>query len=233
MGERKDLRDLLRDTDFAQKRIIDDLASSSSETMPPERGMAGDIRRSEGGDFIKNIFLGLLLVGIVVGAFLISFFLGFIYFRAPVKNLPSIEIPLPKAVTQSEIEKAVPAPKELAPEPEIKEREITAVEKTARLPKPVSPVKLATPKKIPVKLPLTVKLKTSAKMYKVIVGTFDTAAAANALATELKSKGFQSYSKKVGSAYRVQAGAFDTNSKTVPLVVKLKAAGYNPTIIVE
>jgi len=76
MGERRDLRDLLKDTDFTQKRIIDDLANSDTETDYPERGVAGDIRKSEGGDFIKNIFVGLLLVGIVVGSFWISFLIG-------------------------------------------------------------------------------------------------------------------------------------------------------------
>jgi len=261
MGERRDLRDLLKDTDFTQKRIIDDLAGSDTETDYPERGVAGDIKKSEGGDFIKNIFIGLLLVGIVVGSFWISFLIGKKVLVPPVKNLPTFEIPVPKAISKAEIEKATPVKEE----PIIQEREIKAVEVKAKLPKPISVKKVQKAKKTVAAKSATKTAKkvaaravtktaakvaaskpavkpaetmpvvetTSVKYYKIIVGSYKTADEANALVSSLKEKGFQSYVKKVSGLYRVQAGAFDVKEKANPLVVKLKEKGFTPTIIAE
>ena len=236
MGERRDLKDLLKDTDFTQKRIIDDLAGPDSGADYSERGLAGDIRRSEGGDFIKNIFIGILLVGIVVGSFWISFLVGKKVLVPPVKNLPTFEFPTPKAISKTEIEKATPVKEE----PVITEKEIKAVETKANLPKPVAPAKVAAAKKTytakstkaVVKTP---GAKTKGVKYhnKVIVGSFKTVAEANVLAKSLKEKGFQSYVKALSGIYRVQAGAFDSQEKANPLVVKLKNKGFTPTVIIE
>lgn len=241
MGERRDLRDLLKDTDFTQKRIIDDLAGSDTGADYPERGFAGDIKRSEGGDFIKNIFIGLLLVGIVVGSFWISFLVGKKVLVPPVKNLPTFEVPVPKAISKLEIERATPVKEE----PEIKEKEIKAVETKAGLPRPVAAGKLLAAKKI-ISTKKTVKasaVKASikapvaktkgVKYYKVIVGTYRTAAEANGLVASLKVKGFQSYVKAIAGLYRVQAGAFDKKEKSNPLVAKLISKGFTPTLIIE
>jgi len=225
MGERRDLRDLLKDTDFTQKRIIDDLANSDTEADYPERGVAGDIKKSEGGDFIKNIFVGLLLVGIVVGSFWISFLIGKKVLVPPIKNLPTFEIPAPKAISKADIEKATPVKEE----PIIKEREIKGTEVKAKLPKPIA-VKSAS-KPAAIKTP--VAQSKGIKYYKVIVATFKTANEANAFVKSLKEKGFQSYVKKLSGLYRVQAGAFDTKDKANPLVVKLKGKGFTPAIIIE
>jgi hypothetical protein len=241
MGERRDLRDLLKDTDFTQKRIIDDLAGSDTEADYPQRGVAGDIKKSEGGDFIKNIFIGLLLVGIVVGSFWISFLIGKKVLVPPIKNLPTFEVPVPKTISKAEIEKATPVKEE----PIIQEREIKAIEVKAKLPKPVSVKKVQKAKKTAavktvakaaaakpaIKTP--VEQTTGVKYYKIIVGTYEIVDEANALVSSLKSKGFQSYVKKVSGLYRVQAGAFDVKEKASPLVVKLKEKGFTPTIIVE
>jgi len=232
MGERKDLRDLLKDTDFTQKRIIDDLATSDAEADYPERGMSGDMKRSEGGDFIKNIFIGLLLVGIVVGSFWVSFLIGKKVLVPPIKNLPTFEIPAPKTISNSDIERATPVKEE----PVIREREIKAVEAKAKLPKPVAVQKVLTLKKAGVAKVAAKKtvLKTKGvKFYKVIVGTFKTADEASTLVKSLKEKGFQSYVKKLPGTFRVQAGAFDKKEKSDPLVVKLKDKGFTPTIIIE
>jgi len=237
MGERRDLRDLLKDTDFTQKRIIDDLANSDTEADYPERGVAGDIKKSEGGDFIKNIFVGLLLVGIVVGSFWISFLIGKKVLVPPIKNLPTFEITAPKAISKADIEKATPVNEE----PAIQEREIKGADVRSKLPKPISVIKVqspakpaavkATSKQAAIKTP--VARSTGIKYYKVIVGTFKTAIEANAQVKSLKEKGFQSYVKKLSGLYRVQAGAFDTKDKANPLVVRLKGKGFIPSIIIE
>ena len=218
MGERKDLRDLLRDTDFTQKRIIDDLANSGSEAGSDEREVIGDIRRSEGGDFIKNFFVGLLLIAIVVGSFWVSFLIGKKILVPPVKNLPTTEVTMPQTVSPIEIEKAMPV-KEV--EPAIKEIEIKA-----QLPRPI-----AAPKP-PAKVP-AVKKPAGIKFYKVIVASVKTAEEAYNITASLKQNGFQSYVKVLAGSLRIQAGAFDTKDKAVPLVAKLKAKGFSPTIIIE
>jgi hypothetical protein len=223
MGERKDLRDLLRDTDFTQKRIIDDLANSGSEAGYEEREVIKDIRRSEGGDFIKNFFVGLLLIAIVVGSFWVSFFIGKKILVPPVKYLPTTEVIMPKTVSPIEVEKAAPAREE---EPALPEKEIKAIEVKAQLPKPITAAK-------PVATPPAVKKPAVMKFYKVIVANVKTAEEAYNITTSLRQNGFQSYVKVLAGSLRIQAGAFDTKDKAVPLVAKLKAKGFSPTIIVE
>jgi cell division septation protein DedD len=238
MGERRDLRELLKDADFTQKRIIDDLASSDSDADPGQRGVARDIRKSEGGDFIKNVFIGVLLVAIVVGSFWVSFLIGKKVLVPPVKNLQTFDVGTPKAISMNDIEKATP----VQGEPIIQEKEVKEVQVKAGLPKSVAPQKLAAAKKTAsalkaaksrsaIKTPIA-KMK-GAKHYKVIVGTYKTPAEANVLVATLKQKGFKSYVKTLSGLYRVQGGAFDSKAKASPLVVKLKKKGFTPTVIVE
>ena len=235
MGERKDLRDLLKDTDFKQKRIIDDLAGSSEEGLFEERGLAKEIKKSEGGDFIKNFFVGLLLIGIVVGSFWVSFLIGKKILVPPIKNLPTFEIPVPKPVSKAALENAEPLQSAAVEEEPILEREIK--------PAPVVSKPSAKPVKKTVTAQTAVKPKTikpvatvagkGALLYKVVAGTFSTSAKAISLSSSLKNKGFQSYVKKISSGFRVQAGAFDTREQAASLVAKLKAKGFSPSIIQE
>jgi cell division septation protein DedD len=242
MGERKDLKDLLRDTDFTQKRIIDDLASSDVETYDESRDVGRDLRRSEGGDFIKNFFVGILLVAIVIGSFWVSFLIGKKVLVPPVKNLPVFETTqqAPKPISKNELESATPVQEE-AP---IQEREIKETEVKASLPKPIAPVvkkRIVSAFKqaeIPLKtlMPKTTRttVAKAGTFYKVIVGNYATVAETKQATTALRVGGFQTYAKKTTAGYyRIQAGAFDTREKALPLVNKLKAKGFNPTIIAE
>jgi cell division septation protein DedD len=242
MGERKDLKDLLRDTDFTQKRIIDDLASSDVETYDESRDVGRDLRRSEGGDFIKNFFVGILLVAIVIGSFWVSFLIGKKVLVPPVKNLPTFESTqqAPKAISKNELESAMPVQEE-AP---ISEREIKEVEVKASLPRPIAPIIKRTTvttyrqAEIPVKTSIPKTTKTTVArtgtFYKVIVGNYGTIAETKQVTAALRVSGFQTYAKKTTTGYyRIQAGAFDTREKALPLVGKLKAKGFNPTIIAE
>ena len=252
MGERKDLRDLLKDKDFTQKRIIDDLASSDVEDDYPRRGVSGDIRRSDGGDFIKNFFVGILLVVIVVGSFWASFLIGKKVLVPPIKNFPSLETPEPKALSNQDMEKAAP----LSDEPAVNEKEIKEVQVKAGIPKSVPLKKVLTAKKVQsaesgkvaavkkaVKAPKAVKVAKAvnvpvartkgAKFYKVIVGTFKTADEATSFVRSLKEKGFVAYVKAISGLYRVQTGAFDSREKANPLVAKLESKGIIPSVIVE
>ena len=251
MGERKDLRDLLKDKDFTQKRIIDDLASSDAEADYPRREVSGDIRRSDGGDFIKNFFIGILLVAIVVGSFWASFLIGKKVLVPPVRNFPALETPAPKAISKIDLDKATPVDEESA----LDEKDVNDATTKADLPKPVTPKKilgartisssesgkvaLGTGKIVSVKAAVktpgktpTVKTK-GPKLFKVIVGTFRSAGDANSFVRSLKEKGFIAYVKEISGRYRVQAGAFDSREKAKPLVVKLKNKGITPSVIAE
>jgi hypothetical protein len=240
MGERKDLKDLLRDTDFTQKRIIDDLANSGIESYN-DKDISGEIRRREGGDFIRNFFVGILLIGIVVGSFWASFLIGKKVLVPPVKNLPTYEAPIPKAVSKTELESATPVKEEeVAPLPEKEIREIDAKQ---GLPKPVTllkpdevqrPVAVAKPVTLPRSLPTVAEKTSTGKFYKVIVGSYKSIADAKTIISALKKKGIQTFSRKTSAGlYRVQAGAFDTREKAAPMLAKLKAGGFSPVVILE
>jgi cell division septation protein DedD len=259
MGERKDLRDLLRDTDFTQKRIIDDLANSGIESYS-EKDTGEKIRRAEGGDFIRNFFVGVLLIGIVIGSFWASFLIGKKLLVPPVKNLPTYELPVPKTVTKSEIESAIPANEDETPIPE---HEIKAIDKKEGLPKPVlSAKKIAAGRAMKnseskavvgtvsantatiVAKPQTVAkvaetttapamgTKTLAgRHYKAIAGTYKTLSDAKIVISYLKKNGISSFAKKTKTGlYRVQAGAFESKAKAAPMLAKLKAKGLHPVL---
>ena len=233
MAERKDLKDLLRDTDFTQKRIIDDLATSEIDTFP-ERGVGRDIRRSEGGDLIKNFLVGVLLVAIVVGSFWISFLLGKKVLVPPVKNLQTmqpVESAAPKPVSKSELESATPVQGE--EEAPIPEKEIKAVEKKEGLPKPIMRAAPKASEAIPAYATTPAAPPSKGSYYKIIVGNYATMADAKRVTTVLKARGFQSYTKRTAAGYRVQAGAVQTRAQALPIFNKLKAKGFTPSIIVE
>jgi hypothetical protein len=234
MGERKDLKDLLRDNDFTQKRIIDDLANVEVDDLSEERDLSRELRRSEGGDFIKNVFLGLLLVGIVVGSFWVSFLIGKKVLVPPVKNLQTFEIPVPKTLSQTDIDQAEPANIDNSPIPE---REIKPGENTKKPAVAKTAVKKPVSKPVAAKVPVKAAVKTVAakpgQLYKVVVGTYGTVSKASKVSTDLKVKGFSSFVKRSGKFFRVQAGAFDTKEKASPLVSKLKAKGYTPALVLE
>ena len=186
MGERKDLRDLLRDADFTQKRIIDDLANSSSEPVE-ERDVAREIKRSEGGDFIKNFFVGLLLIGIVVGSFWVSFLIGKKILVPPVKNLPSLEVPVPRAISKTDMEQAASVDEE----PILPEREVKEIETKAAIPRPIviakKPVSDVQPATLARSMPVS-KSTSGAIYYKVIVGVANTQQEAIRFNADLKAK---------------------------------------------
>lgn len=70
----------------------------------------------------------------------------------------------------------------------------------------------------------------SNQMYCVQVGAFTVEKNAKNLEAELKSKGFQTYIKKIDGYWKVQVGAYTLKMNATNMVTKLKAAGYNPII---
>ena len=191
--------------------IIDDLTSYDDEI-----GVAKDIKRGSSSDFgwLKNIFVALLLVGIVVGSFWISFLIGK-RVLTPVKPLKSEKvIPIEERVMVIEEEVAEEKPI-VMPEP-----------KPEPKPAPESePAPLVSPKPPEPQV---------SKYYKVHVGSFDNSSSANSYGSRLKSSGFPTYVKKLDSGiWTVQTGAFKLRSQAETLVSKLRAKGFESNIVYE
>ena len=189
-----------------EKRIIiDDLAQYEEEI-----GVGRGIRRQGGfGEFLKNIFVGLLLIGIVVGSFWVSFLIGK-RVLVPVKQLETREAPPMIEERIPEDEMPVLITSESAPQVEEKAVPSKRIE-----------VKTATP---PEKM----------MYYKVQAGIFTTKAEAENVVSLLKAKGTTSFVRKVsGDAWRVQVGAYRTRSQAQTQVKSLKAKGIETTIIYE
>jgi hypothetical protein len=191
--------------DRREKRIIIDDLASYEEEIGVRRGMK---RRGRLGDFFRNIFVGLLLVGIVVGSFWVSFLIGK-RVLVPVKPLSSREI--------TPIEEKLP---------EVEETEVLVIPDTSEVVE--VPAKRIEPK------PEPPEPMEKIKYYKVQAGLFTTKAKALSLVDRLKAKGFSSFIKKVGgTSFRVQVGAFRTKERAQTLVDQLKAKGFTPTVIYE
>jgi N-acetylmuramoyl-L-alanine amidase len=187
-----------------EKRIIIDDLASYEEEIGVGRGMK---RRRGFIEFVKNIFVGLLLIGIVIGSFWVSFLIGK-RVLVPVKPLATAEL-LP-------IEESIPFEEEIEFPVVLATPEESFVSEV--------PSKKVEPKPEPLE---------KIRYYKVQAGLFETKTEAQALVRELKEKGFTSFIREVDSASRVQAGAFRTKDRAQVLVDQLKAKGFNSDIIYE
>lgn len=67
-------------------------------------------------------------------------------------------------------------------------------------------------------------------LYRVQTGAFAQKENADALASKLKAKGFDTYIVKVGSLYKVQVGAYAVKANAESMAEKLKAAGFDTYI---
>jgi cell division protein FtsN len=224
MGERKDLRDLLRDTDFTQKRIIDDLAGSDMDAAP-EREVSRELRRNNdgGGDFMKNIFVGLLLVGIVVGSFWVSFLIGKKVLVPPVKTIPTIEtqMPSPKPITTSQLDNAVPVDEETP----IPEHEI-GVSKKAELPKPVLNIKKVSAARV---LNNAEKKKPAVQKVSAATAPVETVQAPvieTAPIETVKPAVVASEKPVTGQYYKVIVGSYRTLTDAKKVISSLKVKGF-------
>ncbi len=194
--------------------IIDELNSFDDEI-----GVAKDLGRRRSSDFgwLKNIFVAFLLVGIVVGSFWISFLIGK-RVLTPVKPLKSEKVvPIEEDVLifSEETEPPAPVVEKPAPKPEPKPEPKEVAE-----PSPITQPKTAST--IPI------------KYYKVHVGSFASRAQASSYAEKLKSAGYPTYVKEVGSsAWTVQVGAFNLRSQAESLVGSLKTKGFGSSIVYE
>lgn len=75
--------------------------------------------------------------------------------------------------------------------------------------------------------------ESNGALYRVQTGAFSKKANADALAAELKAKGFDTYIVQVGGLYKVQVGAYKVKANATAMLAKIKAAGYDAFITVN
>jgi hypothetical protein len=164
--------------------------------------------------FLKHSILLVLLVGVIVSSFWVSFNLGK-RLLVPVKKMPerNIEVALPEplaaiAVLEEFEEVAVVAEEELLPVVEVVQ------------PKPKPAVKKAA-------------VPSGTKYYKIQAGVFSDKANAYSQAQKLRVSGFDTFIRKVSQGWRVQAGAYFNKKWALNLQRSLKAKGFESVLIYE
>ena len=168
--------------------------------------------------FLKNLFLFILLVVVIVGSFSISFVIG--------KRIlvPTKKIPTRSFLAEKELAKG-PLSEEISIEVETTAREMDKLaSKYLAEEKIEEKIEVPAPKKPAVKK--SVKGATSFGEYYVQVGAYSYHSNALNFKKELEGKGFPASVFKKGKYYRVYAGSFSTMSQAKAQVSKLKSAGY-------
>jgi cell division protein FtsN len=161
---------------------------------------------------IKNILVFLVLVGIVLASFIISFQLGKKILapskKAPEKITVAIPEPPPSLQKLQAIMSAEPAVKKPAPKKSKKLRK-SACRKSGA----VRPV--------------------SGHYYKIQAGLFADKAQASELAGKMTDSGICVFIRKVGGDWRVQAGAYRTRGMADKAKAGLAAKGFESKVIFE
>lgn len=213
-------------------------------TQDSKKDVRGSISNVGGGGVFKlarGAVFSVVLIGIVVGSFFISYSLGKKILNpilatkvepkvAELKKNTEREKELDRLVEQilDESKKAelggVIVGGEEVPADEVKEAATPKVIK-------VEPEKVA---QVEIKTLSTSKVVSPLNYYKVFAGVFDDKAKAYAHARMLQGKGFQTFTKKVASGeYVVQIGAFYKKSQAETLLAQAKDKGFEASVIRE
>lgn len=167
--------------------------------------------------WVKNLFIFLALLAIVVGSFWLSFQLGK-KILVPVRK-PRIEVPIPEPPpslkTLEKLQQAITK--------EVEEKTVKVQKERVFLP-PLKEVK----KKTEIQ-----SVCPGKKYYKVQAGWLKSKDRAIGLSEKLKSKGFEVFVKKIYGGWRVQVGAFKSKAKAEDLQKKLKREGFDAVIVYE
>lgn len=195
---------------------MNDLGQSDLNDQPEEeRGHHIEIpEKGKIMTYIKNFFLFLLLVALIVGSFWISFNLGK-RILSPVRkdSIKKLEIVIPEpppsiAGLQSfeELEES----EEIIEVPAVEEkRPVVKPKRVYAAPASVGPY------------------------YKVQAGFFNEKSNALRLSNRLKAQGIDTFVRKIGNGYRVQAGAYDRKAMAKVQQDALKKKGFDSIIIYE
>jgi cell division septation protein DedD len=167
--------------------------------------------------FVKNFILFLLLMGVVVASFWVSFLLGR-RILVPVKKIPERKIdivipePPPSVAALQNLEEVMGAELEKAEAPRL-----TIAEAKPKL--------VAEPK--------VIKSQSGIHYYKVVAGLYADKDRATALVQDLNANGFGTYLKEMNAGWRVQVGAFKDKVRAQHLLQSLKIKGFDSKIVYE
>jgi cell division septation protein DedD len=160
-------------------------------------------------NWLKNILLSIMLLGVIVLSFWISFLIG-----------KQMLIPVKKIPTGYLITGEATLPPPLSPEKISLEVETV---KTA----PLSESKTTKPAytKTTVK-----KAEPTEEIYYIQSGLFSSKANAQKLVSDLKAKGYEASFKKAGKFYKVTAGEGLTLSEAKSQAAQIKASGFEAIV---
>jgi len=160
-------------------------------------------------NWLKNILLSIILLGVIVLSFWISFLIGK-QMLIPVKKIPTGylitgEATLPPPLTPEKIDLEVETVKSAPP----------AESKTAK----------------PAYTKRTVqKTEPAESVYYIQAGLFSSKANAQKLVSDLKAKGYEASLKRAGKFYKVTAGEGLTLAEAKSLSAQIKASGFEAIV---
>ena len=147
--------------------------------------------------WLRNILLIIVLIGIVIASFWVSFLIGQ-RMLTPTKKLP----------TKYLVPEEAPAiPPSITLEVETVSKKPATVSKKARAEKPAVKAEMGGP-------------------WVIQVGAFSRSANAATLVKQLKAKGFIARYVKIGALFRVYAGGFPTAAEAKQYQSRLLSAGF-------
>ncbi|KPJ67194.1 hypothetical protein AMJ44_07345 [candidate division WOR-1 bacterium DG_54_3] len=167
--------------------------------------------------FVKNLILFLLLIGVIVASFRVSFLLGR-RILVPIKKIPErkIDIVIPESPP------SIAALQDLE---EVMEAELGEAESPR--------VTIAEAKPAAVAEPKIIKFQSGIHYYKVVAGLYTDKERATALVQDLSANGFGTYLKEMNAGWRVQVGAFKDKVRAQHLQRSLKIKGFDSKIVYE
>lgn len=212
-------------------------------TQDSKKDVRSSITKSGGGVFkmMRGAVLSVVLVGIIVGSFLVSYSLGKKILNPILvtKVEPKVAELKKSAEREKELDRLVEQILDESKKAEVGgvivgDEEVPADEvKAAATPKVIK-VDEDEKAEVVTKKVVTAKPVGSYLYYKVFAGIFDDKVKAFAHANMLKRKGFETYTKRVASGeYVVQIGAFYKKSQAETLLAQAKQKGFEASIIRE
>lgn len=165
---------------------------------------------------LKNIFIFIVLLGIVLASFIVSFQLG-----------KKILIPTKKA--PEKITAAIPEPP-----PSIKSLQKLQAIMSAETPKKPAKAAVKRRKKPTYRRAAVSSRRTaSGRYYKIEAGLYGDKDEANALGEKLKASGIAVYIKPVGGNWRVQAGAYRLKAQADKAKAEIASKGFESKVVFE
>ncbi len=166
---------------------------------------------------IKNILIFVVLLGIVLASFIVSFQLG-------------KKILMPSKKAPEKITAAIPEPP-----PSLKSlQKLQAIMATETPKKPAKAIAKRHTKRHYRRAAAPAYRRTArGHYYKIEAGLFDDKSQADALGEKMKASGIAIYIKPVGESWRVQAGAYRLKTQADKAKAEIASKGFESKVVFE